>query len=325
MRKLILLLMALTAFGLYEGMLLFKQPENFSEKAVDIPANSSLKSVSNLLYSEGVIKDQWSFLLLGKISGAARRIQAGEFMFHQPSSPSNALQTLRYAKVVLHRVTVPEGSTVAEMAPWFEQAKIISGQEFLESSRNKVYLSMFQVPSDRMEGYLFPSTYLFPKNERIQNIFKIMYNELEKNISLEDRQKALALGWQLHQWITFASVIEKETNNPIEYGLVSGVFHNRLKKGMKLQSDPTVIYGIENYDGNIRKKDLLTDTPYNTYTRKGLPIGPVSNPGASAIHYAVNPTASDYLYFVGNGQGAHVFTKTYEEHLKAVRQYQLHQ
>ena len=150
-----------------------------------------------------------------------------------------------------------------------------------------------------------------------------MLDELKRNMLPEDRVKAIALGWTDYQWITFASVIEKETARVDEYPLVSSVFHNRLKKGMKLQSDPTVIYGIPNYDGNIRKIDLQNDTPYNTYTRKGLPAGPICNPGAGALHASVNPAQTDYLYFVGNRQGQHVFTKTYEEHLKAVQQYQL--
>lgn len=323
MKKLILLFIATALLGFYGYNLVFIPPISTGEKAVDIPAHKSLRTIATILENEGVIKNKWPLVFYAKLTGAARKLQSGEFMFKTFSSPKDALETLLHGTVVLHRVTIPEGSTVAEMAPWFEQATVTSATDFIAATRDIQFLTAFGVPIDRMEGYLFPSTYLFPKNERIKKIFQVMIDELQKNILPEDKQKAARYGWNLHQWLTIASVIEKETGSPDEYPLVSSVFHNRIVKGMKLQSDPTVIYGIENYDGNIRKKDLITDHPYSTYTRKGLPIGPICSPGAAAIHAAVNPASTDFLYFVGNGQGAHVFTKTYEEHLKAVQKYQL--
>lgn len=323
MRKIILLLIAVVFFIGYEFTLIYKEPTSCGEKAIDIPAHASLRRIASLLHDEGVLQNKWTMVFFAKITGAAHRVQSGEFMFHTPSSPKSALEILLHGTVVLHKVTIPEGSTVADMAPWFEEAKIISKDEFIKASRDPKLLEQLGVPSDRIEGYLFPSTYLFPKREKVKKIFEVMMGELQKNLTPEDRSKAAAFGWNLHQWITFASVVEKETGNQNEHVIVSSVFHNRLNKGMKLQSDPTVIYGIENYDGNIHKKDLLTDTPYNTYTRKGLPIGPVANPGADALHASVNPATTDYLYFVGNGQGVHIFSKTYEEHNKAVKKFQV--
>ena len=325
MKKILLLLLILIAAGAYAYNLVFTTPVAVGEKAVDILPNKSLRTIATLLQNEGVLKNKWPLVFYAKAIGAARKIQSGEFMFKTPSSPKDVLETLLHGTVVLHKVTIPEGTTVAEMAPWFEQASVIKADEFIKATRDPQMLQAFGIPIDRFEGYLFPSTYLFPKNEKIKKIFQVMTDEMLKNITPEDKQKAASYGWNLHQWLTIASVIEKETGNPNEYPLVSSVFHNRIAKGMKLQSDPTVIYGIENYDGNIRKKDLLTDHPYSTYTRKGLPVGPICSPGAAAIHAAVNPGATDFLYFVGNNQGAHIFTRTYQEHLKAVQKYQLGQ
>jgi UPF0755 protein len=323
MRKIVLLFMAIFLFGVYEIHLIFQQPFTLSEKSVDIPSHASLRSISTLLEKEGVIQKKWPVLLLAKILGVSNKVKSGEFMFRVPSSPQKALETLLKGVPVLHKVTIPEGSTMSDMAPWFEQAKIISAQELMTAFKDPELLKQYGIPGDRFEGYLFPSTYLFPKNERVEKILQVMFEELQKNMTAEDKEKAKAYGWDVYQWLTFASIIEKETSRPDEYPIVSSVFHNRLKKDMKLQTDPTVIYGIPNYDGNIRKIDLQTDTPYNTYTRKGLPIGPICNPGAAAIHAAVNPAETEYFYFVGNREGQHIFTKTYEEHLKAVQQFQL--
>ena len=325
MRKILLLIVAIFLLAGYEGYLIFQQPTGFGTKVVEIPARTSVPAIGYLLEHEGVLQHGWSLRIVAKISGKARKIQAGEFTFNIPSSPQNALNTLLYAMPVQHEVTVPEGSTVADMAPWFENSQIISAEEFLAASRDPSILQKFRIPADRIEGYLFPNTYHFLKHEKVEVIFQKMYDELQKNLDPTDRQKAAAYGWNLHQWLTFASVVEKETGNPNEYAIVSSVFHNRLIKGMRLQSDPTVIYGIENYDGNIHKKDLLNDTPYNTYTRNGLPIGPVANPGKVAIHFAVNPADTKYLYFVADpATKVHVFNEHYEDHAKAVRKYQLH-
>jgi len=323
MRKMALLLAAISIFGLYQIHLVFQQPPGYSQKNIDIPANSSLRSISTLLEKEGVLTKKWPIIVLAKMWGVSGKVKSGEFAFRVPSSPQHALDTLIKGVPVLHKITIPEGTTMTEMAPWFEKENIITAQEMIKAFKDPGMIQSFGIMSDSFEGYLFPSTYLFPKNEKIKTILQMMISQLKKNMLPEDRAKARALGWNEHQWITFASVIEKETGRPDEYPLVSSVFHNRLKKGMKLQSDPTVIYGIPNYDGNIRKVDLQTDTPYNTYTRKGLPIGPICNPGAGALHAAVNPSETEYFYFVGNREGQHVFTKTYEEHLKAVQQYQL--
>ncbi|MCC7459757.1 MAG: endolytic transglycosylase MltG [Proteobacteria bacterium] len=323
MKKIILAFTIIVIIGSYQIHSIFKQPIPYTEKAVVIPANSSLRSIAKLLQNEGVLTKDWPILVIAKIWDVSSKVKSGEFLFRTPSSPQKALDTLLNGVPILQKVTIPEGSTMKEMAPWFEAQNIISAQELLAAFQNPEFLQKYGIEGTTFEGFLFPSTYLFPKNEKPSKIIQMMTDELKKNLLPADQEKARALGWSNYQWITFASVIEKETGRSDEYGLVSSVFHNRLKKDMKLQSDPTVIYGIPNYDGNIRKVDLQTDTPWNTYTRKGLPIGPISNPGAAALHAAVNPDNTEYFYFVGNRDGQHIFTKTYDEHLKAVREYQL--
>lgn len=324
MRKILLSAIALILVFIYVVMQFFNQPAVLTSKVVEIPSNSSVRKIAAMLEDQGVVQSKWSLILLTKISGKSRKLQAGEFSFNVPSSPQHALQTLLHGMPVLHQVVIPEGLTIKDIAVKFEEAKITSAEKFVTAAKDPGLLEKYQIPSNSFEGYLFPNTYQFPKNEKIETILKVMVGELTKNIKEEDRVKSLSYGWNMFQWITFASIVEKETGDPEEYGLVSSVFHNRLVKGMKLQSDPTVIYGIPNYDGNIRKTDLVTDTPYNTYTRKGLPIGPISNPGAAALHAAVNPSKTNYLYFVANPEtGEHVFTEEYKDHVNAVRRYQL--
>lgn len=324
MRKFLLALAAILLICAYIGIQFFKQPPSSATKIVEIPSNASVRRIASLLEDQGIIQSKWALIALTKASGNARKLQAGEFSFNIPSSPENTLQTLLHGLPVLHPVLIAEGLTIQDIAIKFQEAQITTAEKFIQASHDPALLQKFQIPSHSFEGYLFPNTYQFPKNEKIETIFKVMLTELKKNISEEDRVKSLSYGWNEFQWLTFASIVEKETGDPEEYALVSSVFHNRLIKDMKLQSDPTVIYGIPNYDGNIHKKDLLTDTPYNTYTRKGLPIAPISNPGAAAIHYAVNPATTKYLYFVANPEtGEHVFTEDYKDHVNAVRKYQL--
>ena len=323
MGKWIIALIILVAGGGAFVFSFFQQSSNYTKTVVEIPSGHSLRKIAGLLEKEGVLKDTWPILVLAKITGTSQKIRSGEFEFRKPSSPGSALYVLRYGVPFLHKVTIPEGTSAKEMMSLFEEAKIISAADLYSSSKDPSILKKLDISSNQIEGYLFPSTYRFPRNEKPYRIFEAMVKELKRNLKKRDQQKAKNYGWSLHDWLTFASIIEKETGKKSEYELVSSVFHNRLKKGMRLQSDPTVIYGIKNFDGNIRKKDLTTDHPYNTYTRHGLPPGPITNPGAGAIHAAVNPAETDYFYFVANKKGEHVFTKTYKEHLKAVEKYQL--
>jgi UPF0755 protein len=327
MKKILITFVILAVIVAAVGYKIFYiQPPVIVTKAVDIPASASLHKISYILVKEGILRHRRALIVLAKLKGASHKAQSGEFLFPVPASPENILEILLHGTPVLHQVTIPEGFNLKEMAPLFEAENIISAQDFLNASRDINLLKTLLVPGKNFEGYLFPSTYHFPKNEKAANIFQLMNEELKKNIQADDLQKARKYGWSLHQWITLASIIEKETGNSNEYELVSSVFHNRLNKKMRLQSDPTVIYGIENYAGNIKKIHLQTDTPYNTYTRGGIPIGPIASPGAKALHAAVNPAQTDYLFFVANPTTKeHVFTKTYKDHLAAVQKYQLNQ
>ena len=198
----------------------------------------------------------------------------------------------------------------------------------LDAFRRQLYrkdlLDYFGLPGQTFEGFLFPDTYYFAKTDAAMKMIETMVARFKEAIAPEDERNAKELGFNLLQWVTLASMIEKESSIPDEHPLISSVFHNRLKKKMRLQSDPTVIYGLPHFNGNLTKRNLETPTPYNTYTHAGLPPGPIANPSASAIHAAVNPPKTDYLYFVADQQGRHIFSKTYADHLKAVAVFQLH-
>ncbi|MBU1697564.1 MAG: endolytic transglycosylase MltG, partial [Proteobacteria bacterium] len=174
-----------------------------------------------------------------------------------------------------------------------------------------------------LEGYLFPDTYFFPKNTDCKTVITTMVEHFNNILTKEWQARAKTMGFSVHDIVTLASIIEKETGDALERPLISSVFHNRLKKNMRLESDPTVIYGIKNFDGNIKKKHLKMKTPYNTYQIIGLPLGPIANPGAKSLAAALNPVHSEYLFFVSKKDTTHQFSKTIQEHNQAVAKYQL--
>jgi UPF0755 protein len=183
-------------------------------------------------------------------------------------------------------------------------------------------LEEFKVPGPSFEGYLFPETYRIQRNTPPRKVIQTLRNQLDSKWSEEWNVRLLDLQMTKHQILTLASIIEKESGNAEEQPIVASVFHNRLKRGMRLQSDPTVIYGIPNFNGNITKADLQTPTPYNTYIISGLPPGPIANPGFTAIKAALYPAETNYLYFVGNGKGKHIFSENLEQHNQAVNVFQ---
>lgn len=283
----------------------------------------SLHKISRQLVTQKVLKSSWKLRLLARITGNEKTVQPGEYRFDLPTPPWNILRNLSRGKVLLHKVTIPEGYGLSDIAKAMANADLSDEKSFQSLFFQKDLLDRLEVPAKSFEGFLFPDTYLFSKTDGEIKILETMVNRLRQSLTIEDQQRAKELDFSLLEWITLASIIEKESTHPDEQPLVSSVFHNRLKKRMRLQSDPTVIYGIKNFNGNLTRKDLETTTPYNTYRMRGLPPGPIASPGATAIHAAVNPAKTDYLYFVGDRKGRHVFTKSYKEHLEAVRKYQL--
>lgn len=301
-------------------------PSASSVKALDIPEGATFKQVAVLLEKENLIASRWGFLLLGKLTLADRRIIPGEYELHAGMRPHEILAKLLNGQIIRHQVTIPEGYTMAQIADLLEQKGLADAEEFLALANDRDFiLTTFHLNLPSLEGYLFPDTYFIARHTKAKEIITMMVEGLWRVFTPEMRERAKAINMSVHEILTLASVIEKETGSAEERELVSSVFHNRLRKRIPLQSDPTVIYGISNFDGNLRKRDLRKMTPYNTYRIAGLPPGPIASPGAHAIRAALYPPPTTYLYFVSKNDGSHHFSSTLAEHNWAVEKYQRRQ
>lgn len=296
---------------------------------LDIAEGTSLSEVAERLHRQKLIKSDWAFVWMGRLSGSDRKIIPGEYELRGGMVPSTILETIVNGDVIRYTVTIPEGFSVNRIADLLHERRLADREEFLYCTRDPAFIQTLSLSVDdrveTLEGYLFPDTYRFARHMKPERLIETMVARLKQTVSEEDRGRAAELGLSLHEVMTLASVIEKETAKPDERALISGVFHNRLQKDMPLQSDPTVIYAVHEFDGNLRKKDLSIDSPYNTYLVVGLPPGPIANPGRAAIHAALYPEQTDYLYFVSRNDGSHEFSTTLAEHNRAVRKYQLRQ
>jgi len=314
------------------------------EKRIFIPPGSGLSKIQEILVKSDVIDNDIRFVILARFMGVARRLKAGEYEFSQQQSPLEVLNTLAQGKTALRSITITEGTNIFQAAARLEQQGWSQQQTFMELLRDKKFISSLGLSKDSLEGYLFPDTYLFPLGEDIRVITARMVDRT-KDVVEEECRKVVDLGgkgscrpdWladstkkadapkdlllseeDLHAVLTLASIVEKETGMATERTLVAGVFTNRLNKGMKLQADPTVIYGLQKFDAPLSKRDLKSANPYNTYINRGLPPGPICNPGQAAISAVLNPAKERFYYFVAQGDGSHYFSKTLKEHNRAV-------
>jgi len=298
------------------------EAEQPPSKIVVIPEGAAFQRVAALLEEEQVIKSRSAFLWLGKSQDAERKIHPGEYELHAAMAPADILSKLVAGRVVLHDVTIPEGYTIGQIADAFADQRITDKVEFARLARDKSFMKTLGVSAESLEGYLYPDTYRFPRPTAAKAVLKAMVDQLSHVVTAEWQARAKELNLTMHQVLTLASVIEKETGSGEERPHIASVFHNRLKKKIPLQSDPTVIYGLPNFDGNLHKKDLSHASPYNTYRWAGLPPGPIASPGAQSIRAALYPTATQDLYFVSKNDGTHQFSATLVEHNKAVEKYQ---
>jgi UPF0755 protein len=297
-------------------------PPNGTLHIITIPEGATLRHVAARLEREGLIPSRWGFLLLGKVKSADRHLLAGEYAFHPGMRPAEILADLMSGRVLLHSITVPEGYTATQIADLLQQKGLTDGTEFLRLTRDREFIRSLDLDEASLEGYLFPETYRFARWANSKEVIRAMVAGLGQVFTPEWRARAKDLHLSMHEVLTLASLIEKEAGVESERGLVSAVFHNRLRRKMPLQSDPSVIYGLAQFDGNLRKQDLTSPSPYNTYRVTGLPPGPIANPGASSIRAALYPAPVKYLYFVSRNDGTHVFSLSLEEHNQAVERYQ---
>ncbi|MCI5071617.1 endolytic transglycosylase MltG [bacterium] len=310
--------------GLWLLQLIYLSPRHNKSQTVIVPKNASAKSISYLLAEKNITAYPKLLYAYLRLNNVATKLKPGEYELKERESFQKLKLTLLKGSVKLYSVTITEGLNIYEIADILEKKDIVNKKDFLMSALDPDLCKIFSIPAQSFEGFLFPDTYLFEKHTPVNKVLHTMHEQFKLNLPIPSQVKAKRLGLSLLEWITLASIIEKESSNIPEQPIISSVFHNRLKKDMRLQTDPTVIYGIKNFDGNLTRKHLRTLTPYNTYMIKGLPPGPIANPGLTAIKAAVNPAKTDYLYFVAMGnQNQHYFSKTYQQHLQAVKYYQL--
>jgi UPF0755 protein len=282
----------------------------------------TLKKVAQKLSRQNLIRSASAFQAIALIQNKQKLIMVGEYNVSPSMLPIDILQTITSGKTVLYPVTIPEGFRITEIADLMEKHNLADKDIFLQQTKNMELIT--GAPVDSLEGYLFPETYHFGKFTPEATIVKKMVETFkERALKQEFLKRAKEMGFSYHEIITLASLIEKETGKDSERKQISSVFHNRLKINMRLQTDPTVIYAIENFDGNIRKRDLKIDSPYNTYRYKGLPPGPIASPGLKSIIAALYPAKTRNLYFVSRQDGSHQFSATLNEHNRAVQKYQL--
>lgn len=292
------------------------------QKIVVIPEGATFQQAAALLEREQLIRSRSAFLLLGKAQEADRKIHPGEYEFNAAMAPADILSKLVLGRVILHPVTIPEGYTFNQIAEVLAEHRITDPAEFVRLASDKSFVQTLGIPAGTAEGYLYPDTYRFARPTAAKDVIKAMVEQLGHVMTQEWQSRAKDIHLTVHEVLTLASVIEKETGVGDERPHISSVFHNRMKKHIPLQSDPTVIYGLPNFDGNLHKKDLSHPSPYNTYRWAGLPPGPIANPGAQSIRAALYPVPSANLYFVSKNDGTHQFSATLVEHNKAVEKYQ---
>ncbi len=306
-------------------LLVFTLPPNLQgeRRQVVIPKGASFKGAVQILDQEGLLRSPTGFSLMARLMRVTERVQAGEYELSTTMLPAIILHKLVTGDVVKYRITIPEGYTVRQIASYLQEVGIIEDQEqFLALAFSAEFASGLGIEAKGVEGYVFPDTYLLPKGISPSDIINIMVGKFKQVYGPDFARRAAELGMTDREVVILASIIEKETGVAEERPLISAVFHNRLKRGIPLCSDPTVIYGILDFDGNLRKRDLARWTPYNTYLRKGLPPGPIANPGKSSLVAALYPAEVQYLYFVSRNDGSHYFSNTLREHNEAVWRYQ---
>jgi len=293
-----------------------------AKKVVRIERGTSFRVIARNLEKAGIVRDARSFVFAASLLGAYRSVKAGEYELSGSMTPVEVLRTLVKGRVRTYRVTIPEGYNIREVASAFEAAGLADAREFTRKATDARFAASLGITGATLEGYLFPDTYRFARGVSVDEIIKKMVARFKSVYYPTLDRAARKKGMSTARVVTLASIIEKETGSAGERRLISAVFHNRLKKKIRLQSDPTVIYGIADFNGNLTKKDLRRRTAYNTYRFRGLPPGPIANPGRAALEAAIDPAHEDYLYFVSKNDGTHYFSKSLREHNNAVNRFQ---
>lgn len=290
---------------------------------VNIPRGTGFLHTVAILEKADLIKNKYLFYLLAISKNAQSHIKAGEYELATSLSPMDIIDKLVKGDILSYEVTIPEDFTVNEIASRLASFNLVEENAFLSLSSDVTFLASLGIEGRHAEGYLYPDTYRFDKSMSAKDIMRMMVTQFWKMFTPEMKKRTTEIGMTIPKVVTMASLVGKESGHKEEKPLISAVFHNRLKKRMKLQCDPTAVYDLKNFSGSITKKHLMRYTPYNTYLISGLPPGPIANPAIDSLQAALYPAPVNYLYFVSNNDGSHQFSSNLSAHQRAVLKYQI--
>jgi len=311
------------AVGYYMHYIRTPIDDEAREVVVRITPGTGFAAICDRLDEAGLVKNRWLFHLYVYLKGQERHLGSGEYLLSSSMTPHDLLGKLVRGEVMDYRVSFPEGFTVEQMAARLENRRLADAAVFMAAARDREFLRSLGIDGKTAEGFLFPDTYRFTRSMSERDIIRAMVEEFHEKLTLPMKRRIADVGMTLVKFVTLASIVEKESGVEEEKALIAAVFLNRLKKRMRLQSDPTVIYGLDDFDGNLTREHLETKNPYNTYRIKGLPPGPICNPGLSSMEAVLFPADVNYLYFVSRNDGTHHFSSDLKSHNEAVITYQI--
>jgi UPF0755 protein len=325
----VLLVVALAAAAagwlFYERFNQAYQGYDAAEQFVELNPGDGTLVIGRKLVEAGVVRDRTSFRVALWLSGAARRLKAGEYRFDRPMTATEVVGRIARGEVYLRPITFPEGLAIREMSAIYESHGLGRARDFVAAARAVSLVADLDPAAPTLEGYLFPETYNLSRRAGAPELVRMMVARFHQVFTPALRETAASHGLSVRQVVTLASMVEKESAREDERPTIAGVYLRRLQIGMALQCDPTVIYGLElagRYQGNLTKEGLAFDSPYNTYRHPGLPPGPIASPGRASLEAAANPSDQGYLYFVSRNDGSHEFARTLDEHNRNVYRYQ---
>jgi UPF0755 protein len=304
--------------------LLSPRADGGAEVLFEVKRGESLTAIATRLEQHGLVRDARVTTWWARLRGQAGEMHAGQYWLSPALPPSEIIDRIASGKVATWEVVIPEGLTAAEIGERFAAREIVDAKEFVAAVNDPALARELGISAPSLEGYLFPETYRLPRGQTGPEVVRVLVEQFRAAWK-QVEPRAAERGLSMHEVVTLASIVEKETGAPNERPMIASVFANRLRQGMRLESDPTVIYGVSGFDGNLRRADLDdTTNAYNTYQHAGLPPGPISNPGLDALRAAIDPAPSKLLYFVSRNDGTHEFNESYSKHVDAVDRYQRH-
>lgn len=333
MKRLLLALLVLAVLAVAAGSFLIIRGAEYpykgyegTEQFVEVPPGASPNTIGRSLAAAGVVRDLATFRYALARSGQARRLKAGEYRFDRLMKPAEVIDMIARGAVYLRTITFREGLSIRQMGAQYEQAGFGPASDFVKAATNVGLIADLDPDARDLEGYLFPDTYALPRRATVSELIERMVANFRSVVTADLIARAGARGLSVRELVTLASIVEKETGKPEERPLVAAVYANRLRIGMGLQCDPTVIYALERagrYTGNLTREDLRFDSPYNTYRYAGLPPGPIAAPGRASLEATVAPADVPFIYFVSRNDGSHAFAATLDEHNRNVFEYQV--